>query len=320
MKSPVHSLGLLLRDPRHFQLAALSAVLGYGVLALDLPIEPAIAAVIPLTALSVQWLACRLARIRFDPRSVLISSLSLILLLRTHSLLLAVLATVLAIGSKFVLRTGGRHIFNPTALGIAVVAFLFDGAWVSPGQWGSALTVAFFVACLGILVVWRSERSDVTIAFLLAFPGMLFARALYLGDPWAIPLHQLGSGALVLFAFFMISDPKTLPDTRLGRILFAFVVAALAMWLRFSLWEQNALIYALVLTAPFVPLLDRLFPGPRYEWPGEKGVTDASSPAYPDRRAGLPAPAAFRLRLLRLLRGEGRREAVQQPLARGPGA
>jgi len=30
--------------------------------------------------------------------------------------------------------------------------------------------------------------------------------------PWAIPLKQLQSGALLLFTFFMISDPKTTPD------------------------------------------------------------------------------------------------------------
>ena len=295
MNGRFHSLVPLLRDPRHFQLAALLAVLVYGLLALGLPIRPGIALVLVGTCLGVQWIASRAVGIPFDPRSALISSLSLILLLRTSSLLLAVLAAVVTIGSKFVLRARGRHVFNPTAFGIAVVAFLFNGAWVSPGQWGSALTVAFFVACLGMLVVWRSARSDVTLAFLVFFPGMLFARALYLGDPLAIPLHQIQSGALVLFAFFMISDPKTTPDSRPGRILFAFAVAALAMWLRFSLWEQNALIYALVLTAPFVPLIDRLLPGARYLWPGErKGERHASNDDSLVGPSGLARPAAAR--------------------------
>ena len=39
-------------------------------------------------------------------------------------------------------------------------------------------------------------------------------------------MKQLQSGALLLFTFFMISDPKTTPDSRVGRILFGVLVAA----------------------------------------------------------------------------------------------
>ena len=48
---------------------------------------------------------------------------------------------------------------------------------------------------------------------------LLFGRAYWLGDPLAIPVHQLQNGALLVFAFFMISDPKTTPDTGFGRVL-----------------------------------------------------------------------------------------------------
>ena len=41
---------------------------------------------------------------------------------------------------------------------------------------------------------------------------LLLARAFWLGDPLAIPLHQMQSGSLLIFAFFMISDPRTTPD------------------------------------------------------------------------------------------------------------
>ena len=48
-------------------------------------------------------------------------------------------------------------------------------------------------------MVNRAERSDVTWAFLGFSIAMLLGRALWLGDPMAIPLHQMQSGALVLF-------------------------------------------------------------------------------------------------------------------------
>ena len=78
-------------------------------------------------------------------------------------------------------------------------------------------------------MVNRAARSDVTLAFLVFYLALVVGRSLWLGEPLAIPLHRLQSGALLLFAFFMISDPKTTPDSRAGRILFAALVA-LGRW------------------------------------------------------------------------------------------
>jgi hypothetical protein len=271
------ALARLVRDPRHFQIAVLSSLLLWGLWGLDLEVRPMVAAVILGTALAVQWAGTRLAGLaRFEPRSALISSLSLTLLLRTASPWLAALAAALTIGSKFVLRVrgarpGGKHVYNPTNFGLAAMLLLTDGAWVSPGQWGSAALAAFAVACLGFLVVRRAERSDVTWAFLGFYAAVVFGRALWLGDPMAIPLHQLSSGAFLIFAFFMISDPKTTPDSRPGRVLFALLVALGAGFVHFVLFRPNGLIWALFAAAPLVPVLDRLLPGRRYRWPGQKG-------------------------------------------------
>jgi Na+-translocating ferredoxin:NAD+ oxidoreductase RnfD subunit len=138
--------------------------------------------------------------------------------------------------------------------------------WVSPGQWGNAAFFAFLLACLGGLVVNRAARSDVTYAFLAFYLAVLFGRALWLGQPMAVPLHQLGSGAFLLFTFFMISDPKTTPDARSGRILFALLVALGAGFVHFVLYRPNGLILSLAFLSPLVPLLDRLLPGARYTW------------------------------------------------------
>jgi enediyne biosynthesis protein E5 len=90
---------------------------------------------------------------------------------------------------------------------------------------------------------------------------LLFGRSLYLGEPLAIPLHRLESGALLLFAFFMISDPKTTPDSRVGRVLFAALVAFGGWYVQFRLFRTNGLLWSLAACSMAVPLLDRIVPG-----------------------------------------------------------
>jgi Na+-transporting NADH:ubiquinone oxidoreductase subunit NqrB len=253
-------------DPRIYQIAALSGLLVYGLVRLDLEVQPARAASILASVLGAQYAATRLWRLpAFDPRSALISGLSLCLLLRTSSELLAVAGAALAVFSKFVLRVRGKHVFNPT--NFAIVALLITGeAWVSPGQWGSAAFFGFLLACLGGLVVNRAARSDVTLAFLAAYASLVSGRSLWLGEPMAIPLHRLENGALLIFAFFMISDPRTTPDSRAGRIVFAALVAIGGAYVQFLLFRTNGLLWSLAALSPLVPVLDRIVPRPRYEW------------------------------------------------------
>jgi Na+-translocating ferredoxin:NAD+ oxidoreductase RnfD subunit len=116
------------------------------------------------------------------------------------------------------------------------------------------------------MIVHRAMRSDVTLSFLFAYLSLVFARSLWLGEPMAIPLHRLQNGALLLFAFFMISDPKSTPDSRAGRILFAVLVAVGAAFVQFKLFRTNGMLWALAACSPFVPLIDRLLPGKRYYW------------------------------------------------------
>lgn len=272
------------RDPRLYQIAVLGSLLLYGVAGLDLEVRPLHAGLVVATALAVQALGSRRAGIAFDPRSPLVSSLSLALLLRTDLAVIAVLAAAVAIGGKFLLRLGDKHLFNPANLGLVVAMLVTDRAWVSPGQWGSPALLALAVACLGLVVVRRAARSDVTWAFLAAYGGLVLGRAAWLGDPWAVPLHHLQSGALLIFAFFMISDPKTTPDSRAGRILYAVLVAAVAGWITFALFRTNGLIWALAVCAPVVPLLDRLLPGGRYRWTSAPRRVSPPPRAVPDGR------------------------------------
>ena len=254
-------------DPRIYQISILAALLVYGVLLLDFEIAPGRAVVLLTSALLTQYACTRLWNLpAFDARSALISGLSLCLLLRTNSVGLAIATAVITIASKFVIRFNGKHLFNPTNFGIVAMMALSGQVWVSPGQWGNLAVFAFLMACLGGLVVNRAARSDVTYGFIVSYMALVFGRSVWLGEPMSIPIHRLENGALLLFTFFMISDPRTTPNSRLGRILFAAIVAFGAWYVQFRLFRTNGLLWSLALFSMTVPLIDWLLPGRRYEW------------------------------------------------------
>jgi hypothetical protein len=176
------------RDPRLYHIASLGTLLAYGLFWLHFDLSLWQIAVTIGTALLTQYAGTRYAKLPcFDPKSALISSLSLCILLRTDHLAIAALASVVAIGSKFVFRWNDKHLVNPTNLALAI-ALASGMGWISPGQWGQVAWFGFLIACLGSLVVTRAARADVTFAFLAVYVGLLFARALWLGDPLTIPV------------------------------------------------------------------------------------------------------------------------------------
>jgi Na+-transporting NADH:ubiquinone oxidoreductase subunit NqrB len=256
-----------MNDPRLYQIAALSLLLLYGMTHLGFDVTPARAALIVGVALAAQWVCSRLTRIRFDPKSALISALSLCLLLRSNTAWWLAAAALIAVASKFAIRVRGKHVFNPTNGAIVALLLTTGGVWVSPGQWGNIAFFAFLITCLGGLVVNRASRSDVTYAFILFYCALMFGRSLYLGEPMTIPLHRLENGALLLFTFFMISDPKTTPDARAGRIAFAAIVAFGAWYIQFRLFRTNGLLWSLAACSVLVPFIDLLLRSPRYSWP-----------------------------------------------------
>ena len=254
-------------DPRYYQIGILSLLLIYGIFYLDFDIRAITAAIIIFSAQLTQYALTRLKQLPyFDPRSPLITSLSLCLLLRTENLLIAALAAFLAISSKYFIRWNDKHIFNPANLALVVLLLFFYGAWVSPGQWGHFAYFAFLTACFGTLVLYRSRRMDITLAFLLFYILLVFGRAIWLGDPYSIPVHQLQNGALLIFAFFMISDPKTTPNSRTGRLIFAGVVVLITGYIQFILYQPSAVLYALIIACPLTPFIDKLFPDEKFQW------------------------------------------------------
>jgi Na+-transporting NADH:ubiquinone oxidoreductase subunit NqrB len=255
-------------DARHYQIAALTTLLVFNFGWLDFGARPlnsalAIAAALITQAVCARWFGLP----SIDLRSPLITGLSLSLLLRADAAWLHALAGVIGIGSKFVLRIDGKHIWNPA--GFAIVALLFAASghvWISPGSWGSSAWFATLLVFFAILVLSAARRSDMAFFFLGSHAALLFARAVWLGDPFAIPIHQLQSGSLLIFSFFMISDPRTSPDSRLGRFIFALSVAASAHYMAFFMQMRPALYLALIALSPFILLLDKILPAERFAW------------------------------------------------------
>jgi len=274
------------KDPRYYQIAGLFSFLLYGVGWLEFDIGAYSIAILLSTVTLAQFLCTKLfSSSTFDCRSALISGLSLCLLLRTTDSTLTIMTAMITIASKFLLKWNGKHIFNPTNFGIIAMLALTGRVWVSPAQWGSQLYFAFLIVCLGGIVIHRAMRSDVSLAFILFYAGILYLRALWLGDPWSIPLKQFQSGALLLFTFFMISDPKTTPDSRSGRIFFALLVATGAAYVQFVLYRNNGLLWSLAICSMLTPLIDYMSPGKQYRWQipntgGQGDVHEESSLAF----------------------------------------
>jgi|HubBroStandDraft_5_1064220.scaffolds.fasta_scaffold11330_4 Na+-transporting NADH:ubiquinone oxidoreductase subunit NqrB len=262
-------------DARHFQIVALASLLLINLFWIDFGARPLYSALAILSTVATQLVCSRLVGLPYvDLRSPLITGLSLSLLLRADQMWLPAAAGVIAIASKFIFRVDGKHIWNPAGFAIVVLLFTVHGVWISPGQWGTSLWLASLLVFLAVLVLQAAQRSDMALFFLGCHGALLLARAFWLGDPLAIPLHQMQSGSLLIFAFFMISDPRTSPDSRLGRFLFALSVALLAHYLTFFMQMRPALYVALIALSPVTLLIDRLIPAQKFQWtPSPQGAS-----------------------------------------------
>jgi Na+-transporting NADH:ubiquinone oxidoreductase subunit NqrB len=154
------------------------------------------------------------------------------------------------------------------------VIFLTGDAWISPGQWGSGIVILFAVMSLGFIVVTRVQKLDVSLAFLGTFGLLLFVRQIiYLGWPMDFFIQSISTGSLLLFSFFMITDPRTTPNHAAARIIWAMAVAAVSFYLATFKFMNGAPIWVLVMAQPLVPILDKIFRAGTFQWKPAKQLT-----------------------------------------------
>src|SRR4028118_1022827 len=290
---------MLQQDPRNYQILFLLLFLVLGIGTRDWTLRPDLILVVMVTCLLTQWVAVSVfpnprekllnlltinqnyfeendsSRDSLEKlsslKSALITALGLTLLLRADHYSTMVLAGSLAILSKFLFRVDCKHFFNPANFGIIAALVLTPDAWVSPGQWGDDGWYALLFAGTGGMVLKRVGRWDTTAAFLGSYALLEAMRNLWLGWTWDVFSHRLMSGSLLLFALFMVTDPRSIPNARISRILWAGCIAVLTFILRNQFFISTGVFWALFALAPLSILLDYLWSAPRFSWSFDSG-------------------------------------------------
>jgi Na+-transporting NADH:ubiquinone oxidoreductase subunit NqrB len=297
---------MLRQDPRNYQILFLSLFLFLGIATRDWTLRPGLILVVIVTCLLTQWLAIsvlensqgKLLNLlikkseRLDKsdsdfaifskvaslKSAMITALGLSLLLRADHYTTMILAGSLAILSKFLFQVERKHFFNPANFGIIAALILTNDAWVSPGQWGDDGWYALLFVGTGGMVLKRVGRWDTTVAFLGSYALLEAIRNLWLGWTWDVYCHRLMSGSLLLFALFMITDPRSIPKARFGRLVWAGFIAILAFILRNYFFISNGVFWALFALSPLSVLLDFIWSAPQFSWLSTFSNPDSHSP------------------------------------------
>ncbi len=195
-------------------------------------------------------------------QSAYISGVSLSLLLRPTGGLAwpFVVGAALAIGSKYVLRYRGRHLWNPSNLGIALLLLLAPNrVAILSHELGNDLVVNAVIWGLGLLIAARARVLHVSATYALAFVTLAAGRAWLLGAPLLAELAPITGPMYQLLVFFMLTDPRTTVRSRRGRILTVLVVALVEAGIRLG---NDLEVAALAPLAPAPPILALFVVGP----------------------------------------------------------
>lgn len=275
----------LFKDSRDYQILFLSLFLILGILTRDWTLHPEMICVAIASCIITQ-IICSLLTKSLDTiqpiniRSPLITSLGLSLLLRVDHWPTMALAGFAAIASKFVFQFGEKHFFNPANFGIIAVLTLTNDAWVSPGQWGEEWWYGLLFAGTGGMILQRVGRWDTTAAFLGAYSLLAAVRNMWLGWTWDVYFHHLMNGSLLLFALFMVTDPRSIPNASMSRIIWAISIALLTFILRNYFFIPTAVFWALFTLAPLTILLDKFWVTSQFMWENKTEIPACKDTLY----------------------------------------
>jgi hypothetical protein len=186
-----------------------------------------------------------------------------------------------ALLSKHVIRLQGRHIFNPSNFGL-VLCFLALGKaraepldfWWGPMSIWMALALGLIVTG-GLTILSRLKLLFIAAGFWLSFAAGIAVLAAsghsmtarwHLGPitGWSFWWLLVTSPEILIFLFFMITDPKTIPNGRAARWAYAVGVGLLATVLIAPQTTERAakiaVLAALALVCAARPLVERLLP------------------------------------------------------------
>ncbi|MEX1125953.1 MAG: RnfABCDGE type electron transport complex subunit D [Acidimicrobiia bacterium] len=186
----------------------------------------------------------------------------------------------LSLITKYLIRYRGSHVFNPSNVGL-VVAFLVLGStvvepldfwWVPLDGWMAAAYAIIIVG--GLMITARLRLLALAATFWLTLAaglGLLAASSHCFSAAWSLePVCGssfwwvvIASPELMIFLFFMITDPKTIPARPTGRVVFAACLALVSTLLMApqttEFGTKVALLAGLVVMSPLRILFDRWF-------------------------------------------------------------
>lgn len=179
---------------------------------------------------------------------------------------------------KYALRYENRPIFNPSNLGLVLVFLVLGSDVVNPQDlwWGptsAGLVAAYLVivaggiSLLARLDLWRIAASFIAVFAVgvagLAAAGHFITARWYIGEISGLSLWSLLvlSPEILIFAIFMITDPKTIPADRRHHVFFGATVGLLDVLLvatqRTEFGAKVAILSGLVITCAGVPLISK---------------------------------------------------------------
>jgi Na+-translocating ferredoxin:NAD+ oxidoreductase RnfD subunit len=167
--------------------------------------------------------------------SAYITGISVGILIRSQYLWPYLLCSAIAITSKYAIRFRGRHLWNPSNLGISVMVLLAPAAVSTLSiQWDNRMWAMTIIWLLGSLIIWRLKRFHICATYVAAFLVFAWVRSQVTGDSWLTEVAPITGPVYQLFIFFMITDPKTTVQTKWGQCLVAFLVAVAEATLRLN--------------------------------------------------------------------------------------
>lgn len=191
-----------------------------------------------------------------NPASAYISGISVSILVRSTFLWPYIITAAISILSKYVIRYKGRHLWNPSNLGISWMLF-FAPMYVAglSVQWGNNLLPMVIIWILGMFIVYRAKRLHVTLTYVFSFVFFAFIRSFITDDPFLAELAPLTGPMYQLFIFFMITDPPTNVRSKKGQMVVVFIVALVEFVLRLNQFVY-APFYALTIVGPIAKFID----------------------------------------------------------------
>jgi len=190
----------------------------------------------------------------------------------------------LSLLTKYVIKYRGTHVFNPSNIGLVVTFVVLGSSIVEPLDfWWAPLNpymLAAYAVILtgGLLITRRLGLLAMAATFWVSLTvgvGLLAGSGHCMTTNWAFaPVCGtdfwrviITSPEVLIFLFFMITDPKTVPTGRVGRVAFAFLVAVMSTLLMApqtnEFGTKVGLLAGLVVICAARPLLDRLVPEPK---------------------------------------------------------